>query len=63
MTTYIEYGHVKGSKKYNRKQALTRIKDLLKNDDDILNGRKINQISDDDLIEIGFNHYGFEEEM
>ena len=62
MKTYLEYGHVKGTQRYNRKQALARIKELLRGDEDILNGRKISDISDDDLIEIGFNHFGFEEE-
>lgn len=57
---YEEYGHVKGTQFYTRKEAINRVKELLKNDNLLLNGRKINEISDDDLIEIGFNHFEFE---
>lgn len=57
---YTEYGHSDGEKTYTRSQAIKRIKTILKDDKDILNGRSLSEISDDDIIEIGFNHYGFD---
>ena len=57
---YTEYGHSDGEKTYTRSQAIKRIKTILKDDKDILNGRILSEISDDDIIEIGFNHYGFD---
>lgn len=57
---YVEREREDGDKMFTHSQAIKRIKNLLKDDDDILNGRKLSDISDDDLIEIGFNHYCFD---
>lgn len=57
---YTESGRSDGEKSYTRSKAIKRIKSILKDDKDILNGRNLSDISDDDIIEIGFNHYGFD---
>ena len=49
-----------GEKKYTYEQGIKRIKSLLKDDKDLLGGRKLSSLSDDDIIELGFNHYGFD---
>ena len=49
-----------GEKKYTYEQGIKRIKSLLKQDKELLGGRKLSSISDDDIVEIGFNHYGFD---
>jgi len=57
MKPYIDDGHVDGQKRYSEKKAIKVIKSLLKDDDELLNGRNIELISDDDILEIGFYHY------
>lgn len=58
--SFIETGNIDGEKEYTRSEAIRRIKSLLKEDDVLLSGRILSEIADDDIIEIGFNHYGFE---
>lgn len=57
MKPYIDEGHVGAPKRYSKKKAIKVIKSLLKDDEDLLNGRDIESISDDDILEIGFYHY------
>jgi hypothetical protein len=57
MKPYIDEGHVDAPKRYSEKKAIKVIKSLLKDDDDLLNGRDVESISDDDILEIGFYYY------
>lgn len=57
---FIETERCDGDKKYTREGAIKRIKALLKGDKELLGSRKLKSISDEDLIEIGFNHFGFQ---
>ncbi len=54
---YIDEGHVDGIKFYSKEKAIKVIKGILKNDEDILRGRKVKNISEDDILEIGHNFY------
>jgi hypothetical protein len=54
---YRDDGHSDGTKCYTRSQAIKVIKSILKDDEDLLRGRSINKISDDDILEIGYNFY------
>ena len=54
---YVDEGHEDGTKYYTFAQALREIKRILKDDKDLLRGRKISSISVDDLIEYGSKFY------
>lgn len=54
---YIDEGHVDGIKYYTEKKAIKVIKEILKEDEDLLDGRNIRKMSDDDILEIGHNFY------
>ena len=54
---YIDEGHVNGVKYYLEKKAVKVIKEILKEDKELLNGRKIKNMSVDDILEIGHNFY------
>jgi len=42
---------------YTRDEVIDLIKSILIGDKDLLNGRSIERMSDDDILEIGHNHY------
>jgi hypothetical protein len=60
---WIDYEHVDGEKTYvGLTVVLDVIRDILKTDKDLLRGRNINDISDNDLLDIGASFYGIQEE-
>lgn len=59
MKIYIEHGRLDGSKAYTHKGALRRIKSLIKSDPEMRSAIS-RRLSEDDIIEIGFNYYGFD---
>ncbi len=42
---------------YTKDESIDLIKSILIGDKDLLNGRSIERMSDDDILEIGHNHY------
>jgi hypothetical protein len=57
IATYIDEGHTDGIKEYTEREALITIKKILSEDDDLLNGRVIESLSNHDLLSIGTNFY------
>ena len=54
---YIDQGSTKPGKLYTREEAITLIKSILIQDKELLNGRSVDSMSDDDILEIGHYHY------
>ena len=57
MKEYIDNGAEILGMEYTRDEVIDLIKSILIGDEDLLNGRSIERMSDDDIIEIGHNHY------
>jgi hypothetical protein len=63
---FVETGRTDGDKLYTRAEAIERIKELLIEDEELRNhstrikNKDLDQVSEDDLIEIGFDFYGFD---
>jgi len=57
MKEYIDNGAEILGMMYTRDEAIDLIRSILIGDEDLLNGRSIERMSDDDLLEIGHNHY------
>ena len=57
MKEYIDNGAEILGMMYTRDEAIDLIKSILIADEDLLNGRSIERMSDDDILEIGHNHY------
>ncbi len=57
MKEYIDNGAEILGMKYTRDETIDLIKSILIGDVDLLNGRSIERMSDDDILEIGHNHY------
>lgn len=57
MKEYIDNGAEIIGMMYTRDEAIELIRSILKEDEDLLNGRSVDQVSDDDILEIGHNHY------
>jgi hypothetical protein len=61
---WIDEGHKDGQQVYKtKKKALKVIKNILKGDEDRLRGRKVEDISEDDIIEYGQNFYSIFKEQ
>ena len=54
---WVDHGHKMGVRRYEREEALQVIKETLKADKDLRDGRKMKSFSDDDLFEIASNHF------
>lgn len=59
MKEFVEHGRVDGSKEYTYEGALRRIKSLINSDPEMRSAIS-RRLSEDDIIEIGFNYYGFD---
>jgi len=57
MKEYIDNGAEILGMEYTRDEVIDLIKSILIGDKDLLNGRSIERMSDDDILEIGHNHY------
>ena len=57
MKEYIDNGAEILGMMYTRDESIDLIKSMLIGDKDLLNGRSIERMSDDDILEIGHNHY------
>jgi len=57
MNKYIDNGAEILGMEYTRDEVIDLIKSILIEDEDLLNGRSIERMSDDDILEIGHNHY------
>lgn len=57
MKEYIDNGAEILGMEYTRDEVIDLIKSILIGDIDLLNGRSIERMSDDDILEIGHNHY------
>ena len=58
-TIWIDEHHVDGIQIYKtREEALEVIRDILKDDEMLLDGRDVEDISDDGLFNYGHHHYG-----
>lgn len=57
MKEYIDNGAEILGMMYTRDEAIDLIKSILIQDEELLNGRSIERMSDDDILEIGHNHY------
>jgi len=57
MNKYIDNGAEILGMEYTRDEVIDLIKSILIGDEDLLNGRSIERMSDDDILEIGHNHY------
>ena len=57
MKEYIDNGAEILGMEYTRDEVIDLIKSILIGDEDLLNGRSIERMSDDDILEIGHNHY------
>ena len=57
MNKYIDNGAEILGMEYTRDEVIDLIKSILIGDEDLLNGRSIERMSDDDILEIGQNHY------
>lgn len=53
--TYIDSGHAEGTFEYSRSEAITKIKEIAKQDSEF--NWDIYNMSEDDVLEIGHNHY------
>lgn len=62
---FVETGRTDGDKLFTRAEAIERIKELLREDEDLCNHisylreNDLEDVKEDDLIQIGFEHYGF----
>ena len=54
---YIDEGHSEGTQYYTEKQALKTIKEILAEDEYLLDGRDISKFSESSLFAIGYNFY------
>ena len=62
-TIWKDYNHEDGIQVYKtREEALEVIRDILKDDEMLLDGRDVEDISDDGLFNYGHHHYGIERE-
>lgn len=57
MKEYIDNGAEILGMMYTRDEAIDLIKSILTEDKELLNGRSIERMSDDDILEIGHYHY------
>lgn len=53
--TYIDSGHAEGTFEYSRSEAIAKIKEIAKQDSEF--NWDIYNMSEDDVLEIGHNHY------
>jgi hypothetical protein len=58
MRTYIDEGHEEGVKSYTEKEAISVIREIISDDLDVLReGETLENITDDRVLEIGYNFY------
>lgn len=58
MRTYIDEGHDDGIKKYTESEAISVIRDIISDDLDVMReGETLENITDDRVLEIGYNFY------
>lgn len=57
MKEYIDNGAEILGMMYTKDEAIELIKSILTQDKELLNGRSVENMSDDDILEIGHYHY------
>ncbi len=57
MKEYIDNGAEIIGMMYTRDEAIELIRSILTEDKELLNGRSVKNMSDDDILEIGHYHY------